>query len=63
MKKTLMNSFAMTDMDKVNHTLGMALNRNCGKGTLTTTQWEYIRQMLERVFGMLDTFSEEHEEG
>ena len=54
LKKALMDRFAMTDMGEVSLILGMAVTRDYDAGTLTITQKDYVKNILER-FGMLNS--------
>ena len=50
-KEKLKQRFKMTDMGAVSLVLGMAINRNLERGTLTISQKAYSKSILER-FGM-----------
>ena len=56
LKKALMGCFAITDMGEVSLTLGLNVTGNYEEGTLTTTQKDYVQNVLER-HGMLDSNS------
>ena len=50
-KRKLMGRFPMTDMGDVLLVFGMKVTRHCTKGTVTITQENYVKSLLER-YGM-----------
>ena len=53
LKQRLLSRFKMKDMDNVSLVLGMQVTRECEKGTLTISQEDYTKSVLER-FGKSD---------
>ena len=50
-KRKLTGRFSMTDMGDVSLVLGMEVTRDRAKGTVTITQENYVKSLLER-YGM-----------
>ena len=50
-KRKLMGRFSMTDMGDVSSVFGMEVTRDRTKGTVTITQENYVKSLLER-YGM-----------
>jgi len=53
LKENLMKHLKMKDLGEIHHCLGIRVQRDCVKGTISLDQQKYIEQILER-FNMSD---------